>query len=106
MTVLRLGAWNSPCNRVGWLEPNETGTRGLSRIGSIPVGGLFMFRHHAFSLLLGTLLACGGGVGGNGTLQPFAISAAANPATAGEVHNLLESGDHYRFEPNNTAANA
>jgi hypothetical protein len=69
--------------------------RGLSGIGS-------------FSLLFATLLACGGGVGagGNGALQPFAISAAANPATAADVHNLLEPRDRYRFEPNNGAANA
>ena len=61
--------------------------------------------------LVATTVACGEGTDGLGTgglagLQPFAISAAANPATAGDVHNLLETGDRYRYEPSNAAANA
>ena len=56
--------------------------------------------------MLATLLGCGAGVSQNGGLRPFAISAAANPATAADVHNLLEPRDRYRFEPNNGAANA
>src|SRR5262249_1230604 len=70
-----------------------------------------MFRRLSpWGLLVTTLLACGGGAdglgaGGTSGLQPFAISAAANPATATEVHNLLEAGDRYRFEPSNAAAN-
>jgi hypothetical protein len=62
--------------------------------------------------LVASLLACGagggglGGGGGGGALKPWAISDAANPTTAADVHNLLEVGDHYQFEPNNAAANA
>ena len=71
-----------------------------------------MFRRVSpWVLLVATTLACGGGADGPGTggvagLQSFAISAAANPATAADVHNLLETGDRYRFEPSNSAANA
>ena len=72
-----------------------------------------MFRRlSTWGLLVTTLVACGGGgadglgTGGTAGLQPFAISAAASPATAAEVRNLLETGDRYRFEPSNAAANA
>lgn len=64
----------------------------------------------AVSLLL--LTACGGGGGGGapggtaGPLQPYAIDAAASPALAADVRNLLEAGDRYQFEPDTTAANA
>jgi len=57
--------------------------------------------------------ACGGGGGGGdaapgaaGSLTPFAINAAASPAQAADVRNLLEAGDRYQYEPNNAAANA
>ena len=61
--------------------------------------------------LVATAVACGGGVDGLGMgssagLQPFAISAAANPGSAANVQNVLEAGDHYRFEASNPAANA
>ena len=55
--------------------------------------------------------ACGGGggdagLGGGGSLVPFAINDAASPAVASDVRNLLEVGDRYQYEPNVTAANA
>src|SRR5262245_19809703 len=60
----------------------------------------------AQSLLLAVVVGGGGGGGaGAGALQPFAINAAASPALAADVHNLLEVGDRYQFEPNTTAAN-
>jgi len=67
-----------------------------------------------FICSLATAVACGGGADGLGTggtagtagLQPHAISAAANPASAADVRDVLEPGDHYRFEPSNPAANA
>jgi len=67
-------------------------------------------------ILLGVLCmsitACGGGGGGNGggggggagALTPFAIDAAANPALAADVRNLLEVGDRFQYEPNAGAA--
>ena len=72
-----------------------------------------MFRHlSTWGLLVTTLVACGGGgadglgTGGTAGLQPFAISAAVAGLAAAEVRNLLETGDRYRFEPSNAAANA
>jgi hypothetical protein len=55
--------------------------------------------------------ACTGGGGGRqagagGALQPFAIDAAASPAVAADVRDLLERGDRYAFEPDVALANA
>src|SRR5262249_32877575 len=72
-----------------------------------------MFRRLSLCVcLLAVVVGCGGtgadglGTGGFAGLRPFAISDAAHPATAADVHNLLEAGDHYKFEPSNAAANA
>ncbi len=48
----------------------------------------------------------GGANGGGGRLQPFAIDAAASPAIAASVGDLLEVGDHFAYEPDVAAANA
>lgn len=55
--------------------------------------------------------ACSGSGGGSGSaatgrLQPFAIDAAASPALAADVRNLLEVGDRFVYQPDATAANA
>lgn len=47
----------------------------------------------------------GGGGGGAGSVRPFAIDAAASPALASDVRDLLEVGDRYAFEPDTTLAN-
>ncbi|MBL9076786.1 MAG: hypothetical protein JNL08_04735 [Planctomycetes bacterium] len=57
------------------------------------------------------LAACSNGGGGpaggaGGSLQPFAIDAAASPAVAASVADLLEVGDHFAYEPDVAAANA
>ena len=55
--------------------------------------------------------ACSGGGGGSGnpatgSLQPFAIDAAASPALAALVRDLLEVGDRFAYQPDVAAANA
>jgi hypothetical protein len=39
-------------------------------------------------------------------LRPFAIDAAASPAIAADVRDLLEVGDHFAFEPDVAQADA
>ncbi len=71
------------------------------------------FRSWCLVLVSGLLLpACSGGGGGGvagggaGALQPFAIDAAASPAVAADVRDLLEVGDQFAFEPDAAQANA
>jgi len=48
----------------------------------------------------------GGGAANGGALQPFAIDAAASPALAASVADVLEVGDRFAYEPDVAAANA